>query len=184
MDDVLPCRDVMDGGSGNDELYLVIEPRLIRPTLELDYSGLDPVAGSVTDPADAMADAVSIENFDLIGENQSHEDLEDELDGGISKNDFVDKLIIDKDHLMRRYALKADMDYDLNPRAVERAFNSAPTMGFTLGTTKDLVIKRERTKMWILALDRRTINAQLSLSLSSIALPLAWQRRFQGRFIH
>ena len=103
-DDVLLAmgQDVMDGGSGNDELYLVIEPRLIRPTLELDYSGLDPVAGSVTDPADAMADAVSIENFDLLGENQSHEDLEDEW-MEVSLRCFCVKLT-DKDHLMRRYA--------------------------------------------------------------------------------
>ena len=79
-DDVLMAmgQDVMDGGSGNDELYLS-EPRLIR----LPSNGLFRF-GSGSWQCDrsrrSMADAVSIENFDLIGENPSHEDLEDELD--------------------------------------------------------------------------------------------------------
>ena len=96
-------RDVMDGGSGNDELHLVIEPRLLRPTLELDYSNLSNM-GAVTDPADEMTNAVSIESFDLIGRDQDHEDIVmDAFDEGSKViEDFKDTLVIDKDKLMNR----------------------------------------------------------------------------------
>ena len=75
------------------------------------------------------------------------------------------------------------MDYDLDPRAVERAFNSAPTMGFTLGTTKDLGIKgRKGPKCGSWLWTGRTLAfPAVTLSLSASLYLRLGKEDFKGR---
>ena len=99
--------------------------------------------GATTSPKDEMANAVSIEHFDLPGRIQEHEDLktDDDFDDSFKQTeDFEDKIIIDKDHLMRRYAIQIGEKYDSDEdkRKVREAFYKAPTMGYTVNTSKYL----------------------------------------------
>ena len=137
-------QDVMDGGSGNDHYFVGIEPRLLVPTPNMDASNLITL-GTETDPAEEMSNFVAIEHFDIPGLTHDHKDLEPRDDENVKPMDdvdYADKLYIDKDHLMARFGLQYDSSLNYNnpsdKEEIERQFYSAPRMGFTMNTIKNL----------------------------------------------
>ena len=132
-------QDVLDGGSGNDEYYVGLEPRLLIPTPKMDSSNLATL-GTETDPAEEMSNFVAVEYFDIPGLMHDHKDLIERDNEKVErkaqsdeKTDYADTLYIDKNHLMYRYALKAGLD-PTDMQAVEEHFYSQPRMAFTMDT--------------------------------------------------